>query len=183
MLGIKGLSSYILLYNFSSIFFLSYSFIFALFPFYLFPSLSSFLFLYLCLFSCLLFLFAPFFTSFFLSLCFTFFSVVYFDQQMGAPHAVCWSKSIFSALKQVFSSFSITNGKKKGKRKETQNNTKNMWKGGIQALRCYAWMNKYKLKVYFFIFFLRKMKCKTIYHIFTRSQPAFGCQPAFQSNT
>ena len=28
--------------------------------------------------------------------------VVYFDQQMGAPHAVCWSKSFVSALKQAF---------------------------------------------------------------------------------
>ena len=28
--------------------------------------------------------------------------VVYFDQQMGALHAVCWLKSFVSALKQVF---------------------------------------------------------------------------------
>ena len=25
----------------------------------------------------------------------SFTGVVYFDQQMGAPHAVCWSKSFF----------------------------------------------------------------------------------------
>ena len=38
--------------------------------------------------------------------------VVYFDQQMGAPHAVYWSKSFVSALKLVFSSFSVTNEKR-----------------------------------------------------------------------
>ena len=27
-------------------------------------------------------------------------SVVYLDQQMGAPHAVCWLKTIFLMLKQ-----------------------------------------------------------------------------------
>ena len=36
---------------------------------------------------------------------------MYFNQQMGAPHAVCWSKScfwhLFPSLKQLFSSFSI----------------------------------------------------------------------------
>ena len=40
---------------------------------------------------------------------------VYFDLQMGAPHAVCWSKSFVFAFKQVFLYFSVTNGKKKGK--------------------------------------------------------------------
>ena len=38
--------------------------------------------------------------------------VVYFDQQTGALHAIGWSKSFFSALKQVFLSFSITNSGK-----------------------------------------------------------------------
>ena len=47
--------------------------------------------------------------------------VVHFDQQTGAPHAICWS--FVSALKQVFLSFSITNGKKKEKRKEIANLT------------------------------------------------------------
>ena len=45
-------------------------------------------------------------------------SGVYFDKQMGALHAVNWSKSFASVLKQVFSSFSVTNGKKKGKYKK-----------------------------------------------------------------
>ena len=34
---------------------------------------------------------------------------------MGAPHTVRWSKSFDFVLKQVFSSFSVTNGKKKEK--------------------------------------------------------------------
>ena len=37
---------------------------------------------------------------------------MYFDQQIGAPHAVGWLKSVFLALKQVFLSFSIINWKK-----------------------------------------------------------------------
>ena len=41
--------------------------------------------------------------------------VVYFDKQTGAQHAVHWSKSFVFALKQVFSYFSVTNRKKKGK--------------------------------------------------------------------
>ena len=45
--------------------------------------------------------------------------VVYFDQQMGAPHAVCWSKSFDSALKQVFCLFPSLMEKKKEKRKES----------------------------------------------------------------
>ena len=36
-------------------------------------------------------------------------AVVFFNQPMGAQHTICWSKSIVSALKQVFPSFSITN--------------------------------------------------------------------------
>ena len=44
--------------------------------------------------------------------------VVYFDQQMGALHAVCWLKSFFSFLKQVFSSFSVTNRKKRKKKEK-----------------------------------------------------------------
>ena len=40
-------------------------------------------------------------------------SVVYFYQQTGAPHAVCWLKSFVFELKQVFSYFSVTNGKKR----------------------------------------------------------------------
>ena len=43
--------------------------------------------------------------------------VVYFDHPTGAPQAVCWSKSFVSTLKQVFSSFSITNRKKERKKK------------------------------------------------------------------
>ena len=38
--------------------------------------------------------------------------VVYFDQLMGAPHALHWLKSFVFALKQVFSYFSVPNGKK-----------------------------------------------------------------------
>ena len=41
--------------------------------------------------------------------------VVYFHQQMVAPHTVHWLKSFVFVLKQVFSYFSVTNGKKKGK--------------------------------------------------------------------
>ena len=62
--------------------------------------------------------------------------VVYFDQQTGAPHAVPWSKSFVSARKQIFSSFSVSNGKKKGKR---ENNTKKTFiKGGLPAFKCYS---------------------------------------------
>ena len=46
--------------------------------------------------------------------------VEYSDQQTGAPHTVCCSKSFVFTFKQVFSYFSITNGKKKEKRKAVQ---------------------------------------------------------------
>ena len=45
---------------------------------------------------------------------------MYFDQQPGAPHAIRWSKSFVSALKQLFSSFSFTNRKKKEKYRKVQ---------------------------------------------------------------
>ena len=55
--------------------------------------------------------------------------VVYFDQQMGAPHAVCWSKSFDSALKQVFCLFpSLMEKKERKKKRKCKNNTKNMHK-------------------------------------------------------
>ena len=44
--------------------------------------------------------------------------VVHFDQQTGAPHAVCWSKSFVLALKQVFPFFLTQTGKKEGKHKK-----------------------------------------------------------------
>ena len=34
-------------------------------------------------------------------------SVVYLDQQMGAPHAVCWLKTSFLMLKQLFANFKV----------------------------------------------------------------------------
>ena len=39
--------------------------------------------------------------------------VVYFDQQMGPPHTIRWSKSFVSMVKQVFWYFSVTNGRKR----------------------------------------------------------------------
>ena len=58
-------------------------------------------------------------------------TVVFFDQQMGAPHAIL--KSFISGLKQVFLYFSITNRKKEKKeRKEsTKIMQKNMHKKGV----------------------------------------------------
>ena len=54
--------------------------------------------------------------------------VVYFDQQTGVLHIVCWLKSFYLALKQVFPSFSVTNRKKKEKRKESAiNNAPKHW--------------------------------------------------------
>ena len=44
---------------------------------------------------------------------------MYVDQPMGALQAIHWSKSFVSAVKQFFSSFSVTNGKKKEKRIES----------------------------------------------------------------
>ena len=41
--------------------------------------------------------------------------VVYFDQQMGVPLPVRWSKSTVFALNKFFCIFSITNLKKKEK--------------------------------------------------------------------
>ena len=41
-----------------------------------------------------------------------FLGVVYFDQQMGAPHAVCWSQSFVFVFKQDFPSLTE---EKKGK--------------------------------------------------------------------
>ena len=52
-------------------------------------------------------------------------AVVYFDQETGAPHAIRWSKSFVFALKQAFSYFSVTNRKKKQKRKESRTKTCN----------------------------------------------------------
>ena len=42
-------------------------------------------------------------------------SVVHFDQQTGAPHAICWLKSFFGVITGFpifFLSFSVINGKK-----------------------------------------------------------------------
>ena len=47
--------------------------------------------------------------------------VLYFDQLLGASHAVYWSNSFFSVFKQVFPSFSISNWKKKKKQKLRKN--------------------------------------------------------------
>ena len=55
--------------------------------------------------------------------------VGYFNQLAGAPHAVGWSKSFFKALKEVFLSFSITNGK------EIAKITQNMHKRGLLVLK------------------------------------------------
>ena len=55
----------------------------------------------------------------------------YFDQQSGALHTVGWSKSFDFALKQVFSYFSVTKGKKE--RKAAQ---KHAIIGGLPASRC-----------------------------------------------
>ena len=48
--------------------------------------------------------------------------VVYFDQRTGAPQAVCWSKSIFLRLKQLFPFLTKQN---KEKRKESRTKTCN----------------------------------------------------------
>ena len=51
--------------------------------------------------------------------------VTYFDQQTGALHAIGWYESFLGAFKQVFQSFSVTNGKKKRKyNKNHQNDEK-----------------------------------------------------------
>ena len=78
-------------------------------------------------------------------------------------HVLCISTSklvlsmpvkIICFWKQVFSSFSVTNGKNKEKIKESAKITqKTCIKGGLQVFKC----------------------------IFPRSWPAFGCQPAFKS--
>ena len=47
-------------------------------------------------------------------------NVVYFNQWMGAPHTVHWLKSFVSALKQVFSFFSVTNGKEERKKRKAK---------------------------------------------------------------
>ena len=52
-------------------------------------------------------------------------SVVYFDQRSGAPHAVCWSKSFVSTLKQVFIYFPIT------KKRKAQKITRKTCKKGV----------------------------------------------------
>ena len=59
-------------------------------------------------------------------------NVVYFDQQMGASHGVCWSKSSFLCLKHFFSSFSVTN---RIKDEKAQKSTRK--KGNDTAL-CYS---------------------------------------------
>ena len=66
--------------------------------------------------------------------------VVYYDHQTGAPHAVWWSKSFIFALKQVFLYFSVTNEKKKEKRKEQKHNS-------FKFLRCLVIMSVYKLNI------------------------------------
>ena len=45
--------------------------------------------------------------------------VVYFDQQMGAPHTIRWSKSFATALKQVFLYFPSLTEEKERKKKES----------------------------------------------------------------
>ena len=55
-----------------------------------------------------------------------------FDQPTGVPHAVRWLKSFVSTSKQVFLYFSVINGKKEEKRKESTKITqKNMHKKGV----------------------------------------------------
>ena len=82
--------------------------------------------------------------------------VVYFDQQTGALQAVCWLKSIFLMLNQLFPSLTEQNKEKKiGKLH------KNMRKHAI--------LKQFKIS-------LKKN------HIFP-SSPPFGCQPAFKCNT
>ena len=43
---------------------------------------------------------------------------MYFDQQTGAPHAVCWLKLFFSVLKQSFPSFMSQTERKERKAQE-----------------------------------------------------------------
>ena len=50
--------------------------------------------------------------------------VVHFDQQTGAPHAICWS--FVSALKQVFLSFPSLTEKERKKKRNHKFNTKNI---------------------------------------------------------
>ena len=65
--------------------------------------------------------------------------VVYFDQEMGAPHAVRWLKSIFWRLNNFFHPLRNKIKKKKGSR--TKKTCKNMQhKGGLPAFRCYSLM-------------------------------------------
>ena len=52
---------------------------------------------------------------------------------MGAPHTVRWSKSFDFVLKQVFSSFSVTNGKKKEKGGESA-----LFWGKFNHVNCYS---------------------------------------------
>ena len=66
-------------------------------------------------------------------------AVVYFDQLMGALHAICWSKSFVSVLKQFFSSFTDTNGKKNEKRKERAKITQ---KNGKTVLASFNYFNQ-----------------------------------------
>ena len=54
-------------------------------------------------------------------------TVVFFDKQRGAPLAICWSKSFVSAWKQVFSSFSITNRKKRKESAKKHRKTCTKW--------------------------------------------------------
>ena len=49
--------------------------------------------------------------------------VVYFDQLTGALHTVCWLKLFVFALKQIFSYFSITNGKRERKAAQKHDKT------------------------------------------------------------
>ena len=55
--------------------------------------------------------------------CLRLIAVMYFDQQISAPHTVCWSKSSISAIKQVFQIFSFTNRKKEVKAQKIKKNT------------------------------------------------------------
>ena len=44
--------------------------------------------------------------------CLRLIAVMYFDQQISAPHTVCWSKSSFSAINKFYKFFPSQTGKK-----------------------------------------------------------------------
>ena len=100
---------------------------------------------------------------------------MYFDQQTGASHTVCWLKSSWFS---ILTSFSFSNQKLQ----EKKCINRKIHKKGSPELRCYSQtLTDTQILVDSWENTILQDEIKKN-ATFPRSQPAFGCQPAFSSS-